>query len=455
MKNWIAIFLDRLKEPRFVPGVLFALLVMFLPNGTRWILYAGDIQGHAVEPGTVSVFGMQLVALAFVLLVFLRAGWQALADVARRPPGMFAALVAVAALLSTFEAADPLAALTQASFVATGVALFFAIQIFKPDPHEVLGSFVGGALFQFPFGAWQFMTQDSFASKWLGMALHRADQLGSFVVETGTGRWLRAYGTLSHPNVFGLYVGIGLLMCVGLAAFRGHGRHLWHYAAMPAIAAALLFSFSRSAMLGTAVGFVWMTVSAFASPAAPHLRRVLVPALLAIGITAVTLGFLYAEPLLVRAQAQGRLEEQSVTQRVSQFQDALELFSRHVVQGVGIGEMPLVLAREGGTSRPWWLYDSVHNVPALVAVETGVIGLFVWLGFVLSVFDVMRRRLLHAAMSGSGVTTYAACFLAMIVAAQFDHFLWSSWFGQSLFWIVAGILHEAYEGLGHEGHPGR
>jgi len=32
----------------------------------------------------------------------------------------------------------------------------------------------------------------------------------------------------------------------------------------------------------------------------------------------------------------------------------------------------------------------------------------------------------------------------MLVASLFDHFLWSSWFGQLLFWCVAGLLHAAY-----------
>ncbi|MEY4722629.1 MAG: hypothetical protein RLZZ324_142 [Candidatus Parcubacteria bacterium] len=455
MKFHIQNLIAKLKEPRFIPAFLFGALVAFAPSGTRWILYTGHIMGHEVEPGTVSVFGMQLVALAFALIVIMRSGWQELAAIARRPPGMFAALVVVAAYLSTFEAQDPLAAIVNAGFVFTGVAVFYAIQIFKPNPHEVLGSFIGGALFQFIFGGWQFMTQTSFASKWLGMALHNADQLGTFVVETPSGRWLRAYGTLAHPNVFGLYVGIGLLMCIGLAAFRGHGKHLTHYAAMPIITAALLFSFSRSAMLAVAIGFIWMVVSAYATQAAPHFRRILLPAFMIIAVTSAVLGTLYSEPLTVRAEAEGRLEEQSITQRISQYGDALQLFSGHVVQGVGIGTMPLELVRENAGSRPWYLYDYVHNVPMLVAVETGIIGLFVWLGFVLSLFDVMRRRLQHASTTHTGVTVYAACFIAMIVAAQFDHFLWSSWFGQILFWIVAGILNEAYESLGHEGHPGR
>lgn len=455
MKSFFLRAFDRLNDRRFIAASLFTILVMFMPSGTRWILYTGDILGHEVEPGTVSVFGMQLVALAFSAVVFSKHGWNGIAKVLHRPSARFAVLIAVVALLSSFQAEDALAGLTAAGFVATGVATFVAIQLFKPNPHEVLVSFVGGAVFQFIFGAYQFITQRSFASKWLGMAMHSADQLGAFVVETDSGRWLRAYGTLSHPNVFGLYVGIGLLMCIGIAAFRGHGKHVKFYAFMPIIAAALLFSFSRSAILAVVVGFVWMVISAYGSAAAPHFRRVIVPSFMIIVATFGTLGWLYAEPLRARATAEGRLEQQSLDDRVSQFSDATGLLSRHVMQGVGIGQMPLALARESATERDWWRYDYVHNVPMLVAVETGLPGLAVWLGFVIVTFYVMRRRLKHESEAATGVTVYAASFIAMIVASMFDHFLWSSWFGQILFWVVAGILHEAYESLDHRGHPGR
>lgn len=432
---------------REITSLLFTVLIAFAPSGTRYILKSGQILGHAVEPGTVSVFGMQLVAIAFVALVFSAYGWKGLADAARRPAAMFAASLAVFVLLSSLQAQDALAGLTSASFAVTGIATYFAIVMFRPDPREVLTGFVGGAVFQVGLGAYQFFTQSAFASKWLGMAMHSADQLGAFVIETDTGRWLRAYGSLSHPNIFGLYVGVGLLMCVGLAAYRGHGRHTRFYALMPLIAAGLLFSFSRSAILAVAAGFVWMVVSAYGSPAAPDYRRVLVPSFIIISVAAAALSLFYPDLLLTRATATGRLETQSITQRGSQFEDAMSLFANHPFTGVGIGQMPLALARESATERNWWLYDYVHDVPVLVAVETGFVGLLVWLGFVVTTLLVVRDRLLHKTSVSSGVTVYAAAFIAMLVASLFDHFLWSSWFGQLLFWTVAGLLQAAYLNL--------
>ncbi|HTM69032.1 MAG TPA: O-antigen ligase family protein [Candidatus Binatia bacterium] len=440
----MAVLKKRTFTLREITSLVFTVLVAFAPSGTRWILKTGSIAGHPVEPGTVSVFGMQLVAIAFAALVFGAYGWKGVTDAVRRPAGMFAACVALAAMLSSFQAQDALAGLTSASFAVTAVAVFLAIQMFRPDPREVLTGFVGGAVFQVALGGYQFFTQSAFASKWLGMATHSADQLGAFVVETGSGRWLRAYGSLSHPNIFGLYVGIGLLMCIALAAYRGHGRHTRFYALMPLIAAGLLFSFSRSAILGVAAGFLWMVVSAYGSVAAPEYRRVLVPSFIIIAVTAAALALFYGDPLLTRATANGRLEAQSIGDRGNQYTDAMSLLADHLFTGVGIGQMPLALARESANARNWWQYDYVHNVPVLVAVETGILGLIAWLGFVGATLLVVRDRLMHKSAVSSGVTVYAAAFLAMLVASLFDHFLWSSWFGQLLFWCVAGLLHAAY-----------
>lgn len=429
---------------REITSLVFTVLIAFAPSGTRYILRTGDILGHPVEPGTVSVFGMQLVALAFVALVFSAYGWKGLVEAVRRPAGTFAACVAVFALLSSFLAQDALAGITSASFAATGVAVFLAIVMFRPDPREVLTGFVGGAVFQVGLGGYQFFTQSAFASKWLGMAMHSADQLGAFVVETEMGRWLRAYGSLSHPNVFGLYVGIGLLMSIGLAAYRGHGRHTRFYALMPIITAGLLFSFSRSAIVAAAVGFMWMVASAYGSEAAQEYRRVLVPSFIICTVTVAVLALMYGDPLATRATATGRLEASSIGERGSQFSDAASLLANHPFTGVGIGQMPLALARESATERNWWQYDYVHNVPALVAVETGIVGLVAWLGFVVAILKVVRDRLLHKTAVSSGVTVYASSFIAMLAASLFDHFLWSSWFGQLLFWTVAGLLYAAH-----------
>ena len=51
------------------------------------------------------------------------------------------------------------------------------------------------------------------------MAVHKAEELGTSVVETvgadGLGeRWLRAYGGLDHPNILGGILAVALLLFI-------------------------------------------------------------------------------------------------------------------------------------------------------------------------------------------------------------------------------------------------
>ena len=55
---------------------------------------------------------------------------------------------------------------------------------------------------------WQFLSQGVLASKWLGLAAHLASDQGSFVVEFGGERWLRAYGSFGSPNSLGIYLAV-------------------------------------------------------------------------------------------------------------------------------------------------------------------------------------------------------------------------------------------------------
>ncbi len=453
---------------RLIP-LAFFVLVAFAPSGTRYIWRMGNLAGHDIEPGTISLFAMQLVAIAYVALVFLtreRKDWR---DLFSRPETVAAVALAAICLGSSFVSDDVAASLVAALSVALAIAVFLAILMHRPDPHENLVLFAGAALFQVGFGLWQFFSQSVIASKWLGMAEQSGGELGAFVVETASGRWLRSYGQLSHPNVYGTLVVLGIIACIGLAGHRSvrykttspakapgqayeekigawaKTSPLRYYAFMPFLATGLLFSFSRTAFVAGVAGACWLALSAFATPAAPGVRRVFVPAAIIISVTLAIIGTVYVEPLTVRATAVGRLEERSISDRFVQVSDAVQLFLSHPLFGTGLGRMPYRVYAEVDSGRDWWRYDYVHDVPLLAAAETGVFGLLAWIACVIIGLRAAWRRLRHRTRELTGTTAFAACFIALVVAGLFDHFLWTSWFGLLIFWIVLGMRHVSAE----------
>ncbi len=455
---------------RLIPFAFF-VLVAFAPSLTRYIWRMGEMAGHEIEPGTISLYGMQLVAAAYVVLVFTTRTRTQWSGFLRRPEALSAAALAVIALVASLRSDDPFSATIAALTVVLGALVFWAILLHRPDPHETVALFFGAAVFQAAFGIQQFFTQEVTASKWLGTAAHTAADLGAFVVETLEGRWLRSYGLLPHPNVYGTLVALGLIAAIGLAGHRlvtaaeryrralaaapQAGRYarlrLWarysplrFYAFMPFLAVGLLFSFSRSAFIAFAAGSAWLTVGAF-SGSAPAVRRVLRPSAIIIAVSLIAMGLAFRDPLRVRATVDGRLEYQSVSSRFLQFADAWELFSRHPIGGIGMNRMPYLVRLQVDSGRQWWEYDYIHDVPALIAVETGLPGLVAWMAVAALALVAAWRRLRLRGPTLTGTTAFAAMFVALLVAGLFDHFLWSSWFGQLLFWVVLGMLHVAAE----------
>ncbi|OGL72477.1 hypothetical protein A3C96_01060 [Candidatus Uhrbacteria bacterium RIFCSPHIGHO2_02_FULL_60_10] len=464
---------------RLIPFTFFCL-VAFAPSGTRFIWRTGFIDGHAVEPGTISLFAMQLVALAFAVLVFFTRKIEEWEPFWRRTEVMAALTLTSFAGLSAVLARDSTAALSSWLSLALGVAVFLAILMYRPETHETLALFAGSGIFQSGFGIWQFLAQEVAASKWLGIATHTASQAGAFVIETSSGRWLRAYGLLPHPNVYGLIVALGLLAAVGLAGHRAArlsfersvtppGLTPWQrwrfwartsplrfYVLLPPLAVGLVFSFSRSAFVALLTGAIWLAFAAYGSSAALAVRRVAVPCAATVAATLLIFGLIYAEPLRIRTVAEGRLEEQSIADRFMQVSDAAGLFFEQPLWGVGPGQMPLRVRADLDTSRQWWRYDYAHNLPLLIAAETGIIGLGAWLVVVglglQAAFRRLRYRIRYRAMPGggrvpnlTGTTAFAAGFIALLVSGMLDHFLWTSWVGQLIFWVVLGMLFVAAE----------
>ncbi len=150
------------------------------------------------------------------------------------------------------------------------------------------------------------------------------------------------------------------------------------------------------------------------------------------------MGTLHADALMTRLGGEGRLERQSVEERRSQLAEAGTLLREHPVAGVGPGQMPAVLAARDAIARSGWEYQPVHNVMLLVAVELGAVGLLLWLVIVWSALFSARRQH-HDAESYRGAFT--AMFVGLLVMGMFDHYLWSLWIGQLLFWMCIGMLH--------------
>ncbi|MEA3249922.1 MAG: hypothetical protein U9Q03_06260, partial [Patescibacteria group bacterium] len=92
---------------------------------------------------------------------------------------------------------------------------------------------------------------------------------------------------------------------------------------------------------------------------------------------------------------------------------------------------------EMDSGRDAWDYQYVHNAPLLVAVETGFFGIIAWTVFTWLLILVACRTAKREA--GPGWIPFLPALAVLAVAGLFDHFVWSSWFGQLMFWLIAAL----------------
>ncbi|MBN1584762.1 O-antigen ligase family protein [Candidatus Uhrbacteria bacterium] len=422
---------------RFFARITVFLLVFFLPFGTRLIFRSGEIDGAAVEWGTVSLYGTQVLVPLFFVLAAISSGRQSIRRVIVHPASI---LIIVLAGLSSVSAALTVTGQVGPSFIAVswvilGWMIIVSILALRPPSRIIYWGILLSAAIQAVLAIGQFLTQSVFSFKWLGMAAHRASDLGAYVAETGDGRWLRAYGSFGHPNILGFFLVLGIVSAAALLS-DGSGRRtriaVWPILAV--IGAALIFTLSKSALIAGAVALAVCLVFAFGKKNRESVRVIgTVSLLVFLGMAAV---FPFAkDPVLSRIAVANRLETNSVSERMDLISDAVTVFRHRPFFGVGPGQMPLAVHQGTADSRSPWGYQPVHNVPLLVLTETGAVGLAAWLvlfGFLL-ISAIRNFKSPHQSF-------FLAFLSAVLVVSIFDHFLWSLWPGQLMVWLVMALI---------------
>jgi O-antigen ligase len=436
-------FTDLLDFAAWRDRILMAALFL-LPWQARIIRSIGVIGDAPWEQGTVGLFALEIVILAALLCHLLAKGDRP--PQRGRPPSHFrlwGAFILLGAF-SAFWARDLDAAMFTWFHLFEGFALAYLIWVSRAPTRFLVGVFLAGMVLAAGLGLWQFLSQRTFSSSWLGISAHPAEAPGSSVVETLDGRFLRSYGPLPHPNVFGGYMAAALLLAAGLfleQPIRTRGARFLA-AAQALFVAGLAVSLSRSAAAGYALAaFAALSVTRrLEMPGGKHgLRKAVV--LQAIAALAV-LSLIW--PLVAtRATSTGRLEGKSLSERAYSVGQGFALFQLNPALGVGLGNMVPAAYEDLRPYRPAWLYQPAHFLPALAAAELGFLGLMLLLGG--TVFWLLEG--VSAARHAAGPLARFAALgpLILVVVGAFDHYPLTQFSGTMLAGLLFGLSLKASE----------
>src|SRR3989338_4915956 len=199
-------------------ALLFPLFGFLLPLQTRWIVRDAPVDDSVWEYGRVSIYSFDLVLLLIaVIVLFLLSGSRIKSrmTMGRLAWTMGAAVFVVYELFVSLEPVLTGAALVRVLLIAVAGAY-----LLKQDSivlRRTLSAFVVSMALSAGFGAAQFFTQSSLVStKWLGLSWQEASVAGASVVGAQGGRWLRAHGTMPHPNALGGFSSVALVIFFAL-----------------------------------------------------------------------------------------------------------------------------------------------------------------------------------------------------------------------------------------------
>lgn len=345
-------------------------------------------------------------------------------------------------LASFFFAPDKLLSAYHYFLFLGGLGLFYLLREgMKRVPYEdsclsrtrAIYVFLISMFLQSSLGIYQFLSQNSFASKYLGLAEHNPQILGVSVVETLSGRWLRAYGGMDHPNIFGgVLVFILLFSAFSLvrkkiinSQIQAWGVLLLFFSYFFALAA-LFFTFSRAAWLAYFIGLGVLLISVIRKEERWVTGRLLALILFS-AILFVTAFLPYRELVFTRLNADTRLERISLTERQDYLAEAGEIIKKNPLFGVGIGNYITTVEINNQVDKRY--SQPVHNTFLLMFAESGIFAFLFLILFIVFLSKDDRRQ-----------TFSLPIIISLIILMMFDHWLFSLPFGILFFFFILGVI---------------
>jgi hypothetical protein len=248
----------------------------------------------------------------------------------------------------------------------------------------------------------------------------------------GEGVWtiVRPPGTIGHANYLGTYLIFVVFLGGSLVWLeRSRAWKLLGAGAATAATFAIVLSGSRSAILGTVAGVVFLLLRV-----RPPVRVVLVGAVLLVAGLAI---FYYSPPgQKLRSRTRWYREDPIGGARLLLWRDSLRMAWERGLAGWGpesfAPEFPRFQSIELARAYPDFYHESPHNIYLDELTAKGAFGFVSFLAFSgLAVFVSFRRR--HRAAEAA----LAGAFLAALVSLQFNAFVLTTAF---FFYLTGALL---------------
>jgi len=292
------------------------------------------------------------------------------------------------------------------------------------------------AIFQAMLGIWQFHVQHSIGVRILGEYIAPLGTGGLSTLDTVIGKVIRAYGTFPHPNVYGTFLEIGLILGYFLVFSRETSKKLQIFVGIGdyLLILGIFLSFSRVSWAITAfatIATVW-----YLKGRKKELKlAVFIPPIVACAtILALWHGLLFSRVVNIQ-------DTNSYIDRGTLNHAGIEIFKAYPIFGTGFGNyIPVMeelfhVSASPTTGRQPWEYQPSHNIFIYTAASTGIIGLVLFLWMLWKIFSSTWN-------TPKSDLKFALLVLgtSLLFGSLFDHFLVTIQQGQLMFALSLGLM---------------
>ncbi|MBI2464027.1 O-antigen ligase family protein [Candidatus Peregrinibacteria bacterium] len=253
-------------------------------------------------------------------------------------------------------------------------------------------------------------------------------------------KFIRSYGTLPHPNILG---GLLVLSLFFTAFFWKNEKMRRNIIIIQSLG--LLTTFSRSAMVGYlgSIMFLWIALK----PQLAVKKKLM--ELLKFGSIAVIIFILMQTKAFyaLKERALPQLNDKALTERSEYLKISARMIEKFPLFGIGIGNFTTRMQDFTKKKLAPWEHQPVHNVFALVASETGLIGFAFFLFAMMLIFQKIYRENKKFSNRDSKENVYLLylCVFAVIIIMFFDHYWITLYQGQIALVIIIAFVSTSTE----------
>lgn len=295
-----------------------------------------------------------------------------------------------------------------------------------------------GALVQVVIAVWQFTLQRDLGLQFLGESPLGASILGVAKFFSESEKYIRVYGTFPHPNIFAAYLIFAIFALVLIYYLHkkvpdGKFGAVWSLV-LALFVLALFLTFARTpiTILTISVAIILLMLPLYEE--IDHLRpRIMfsIPVLFAFIATLTILLFPFVAP-----RFNIKWSDPSVTDRIRYNELAVQFVGERPLTGYGVGQyIPHIQEIRPGFEP--YKYQPAHNIYLLMAAEMGLLGAFLFLAWLFSLFRRHFRRLFQFPH-----LVFLALLMAFAGLGAFDHYFLTIQQGMLVFWTALALLQE-------------